>query len=193
MIASAVLWNMARVDPPEERRQTFFRFGIPVAIVHVVLLVSYFTKVIPPVPLSMTFGGIYHKVEKVEGDFKLYSLKPWYDFWSHGDKTFLSRQGEPIYCFVRIFAPTQFSHRIYLRWMLYDEHLGRYIQQDHIGMQIAGGREEGFRGYAFKSHYQPGKWRVDVETEDERVIGSIPFKVTDDTSTDDRVWMIDEG
>ena len=82
----------------------------------------------------MTFGGIYHKVVKSQGRFELYSLKSWYNFWSHGDQNFKARDNEPLFCFVRIFAPSQFSHRIFLRWQLYDKRLSTYVDQDRIGM-----------------------------------------------------------
>jgi hypothetical protein len=141
----------------------------------------------------MTFGGVYHKIEKAEGRFDLYSLRPWYNFWSHGDKVFSARDGEPVFCFVRIFAPAKFSHTVYLRWQLYDERHHHFVDQDRIGMPIAGGREDGFRGYAYKSHYQPGQWRIIVETQDERPIGEIPFSVEPDLSKDERTWMIEEG
>ncbi|HEX4922592.1 MAG TPA: DUF2914 domain-containing protein, partial [Bdellovibrionales bacterium] len=41
----------------------------------------------------------------------------------------------------------------------------------------SGGREEGFRGFTFKQNYQPGDWRVKIETTDGREIGRITFEV----------------
>jgi hypothetical protein len=185
--------RITKQDPPEIRRKQILRMVLPALGVNLVLLGAYGLKLIPPVPLSMTFGGVYHKVEKVEGRFELYSLRPWYNFWTHGDKVFAARDGEPVFCFVRIFAPAQFSHTIYLRWQLYDEKHHHYVDQDRIGMPISGGREDGFRGYAYKSHYQQGKWRIIVETQDERPIGEISFVVEPDATSDERTWMIEEG
>jgi hypothetical protein len=189
---AALVFFATRGELPEIREKNAIRLGLPALLIQLIMVTSYFLKVIPPVPLSMTFGGIYHKVEKDEAGIKLYSLKPWYNFWSHGDRTFQARAGDVLYCFVRIFAPARFGHTVYLHWYLYDEHLGQYVEQDKIPMEIHGGREEGFRGYAYKSHYQPGDWRVDVETSDERVIGDIGFSVVADPSSDERVWMIEQ-
>ena len=47
--------------------------------------------------------------------------------------------------------------------------------QDTIPIRITGGRAEGFRGYGFKSKYQPGEWKVQIETTDGREIGRIYF------------------
>jgi len=47
--------------------------------------------------------------------------------------------------------------------------------QDTIPIKIVGGRELGFRGYGFKTRYDPGKWKVHVETTDGREIGRIYF------------------
>jgi hypothetical protein len=47
--------------------------------------------------------------------------------------------------------------------------------QDSIPIRIVGGREQGFRGYGLKSNYQPGEWKVQVETTDGREIGRVYF------------------
>jgi hypothetical protein len=50
-----------------------------------------------------------------------------------------------------------------------------WLLQDSIPIDIVGGREEGFRGYGYKVNYQPGRWKVQVESEDEREIGRVYF------------------
>ena len=49
--------------------------------------------------------------------------------------------------------------------------------QDGIPISIVGGREQGFRGYGVKANHQPGEWKVQVETVDDREIGRIYFDV----------------
>ena len=42
---------------------------------------------------------------------------------------------------------------------------------------LVGGRVEGFRGFGTKSNYQPGDWKVQIETTDEREIGRVYFNL----------------
>ena len=53
-------------------------------------------------------------------------------------------------------------------------------------MTIVGGREEGFRGVTKKSNYQPGRWRVQIETSEGHEIGWIGFTVEKDESMGER-------
>jgi len=169
--------------------RSMVRLGWPPAAVLVLIVAFYGMKWIPPVPLSMQYGGIYHKVDKPDGLFRLtYPEPPWYLFWRRDSRPFLARPGDSIYCFVRVFAPRRFTHQVYLRWSMLDPRTGRYQSSDRIVLPVSGGRGEGYRGYASKSNYQPGRWRVDVETDDERVIGVVPFEVIFDSGVDPRVW-----
>ena len=54
---------------------------------------------------------------------------------------------------------------------------GSWKLQDGIPISIVGGREQGFRGYGVKANHQPGEWKVQVETVDDREIGRIYFDV----------------
>jgi hypothetical protein len=158
---------------------------IPFAIVQATFIVLYMLHILPPVPLSVSFMGIYHDVKKTENEYQLTYFRSDTKFWQHGDQTFLARQGDTIYCFVRIFAPTRFKDQLQVRWLYKDPRLG-WQSADAIPLSIVGGREEGFRGVTKKNNYQPGDWRVQIETTDEREIGRIGFTVERDDSTEPR-------
>ena len=68
---------------------------------------------------------------------------------------------------------------MYLRWEQKREG-GDWYTTDRIPLRIVGGRGLGFRGYAYKQHYQPGTWRTFVETADGREIGRLSFEIERD-------------
>jgi hypothetical protein len=149
---------------------------LPMACVLVAFLSLYVLKLIPPVPLSIPFIGIYHGVEKAGGQYRLANERPWWRFWQHGDQDFLAQKNDKIYVAFRVFSPTRFSDRVQMRWYWRDNRAG-WLLQDTIPIPIVGGRAEGFRGYGVKSNYRPGEWKVQVETTDGREIGRIYFHV----------------
>jgi len=147
---------------------------LPLAIVLLGFLGFYLARLIPPVPLSIPFIGVYHSVERTPQGYVLAHEKPWWRFWQHGDQDFRAQPGDRVFVFFRIFSPARFADRVRMRW--YWEPGGRgWLLQDSIPIDIVGGREEGFRGYGFKANYQPGRWKVQVETEDGREIGRVYF------------------
>lgn len=147
--------------------------------VPVVLFGLYHLKLIPPVPLSTLKMGIYHDIQKKEDSYLLYYNRPWYWFWQRGDQTFYAKQGDRIYFFSSIFAPTGLKHKIFVRWQI-KENQG-WQTSDTIPIDIKGGRYLGFRGMTFKENYSFGQWRVLLETEDGRELGRITFFVTPET------------
>jgi Protein of unknown function (DUF2914) len=170
---SAVAWWIARKKPdlfPRARRQML----LPLGCVLAGFLVFYYLRLIPPVPLSIPFIGVYHAVEKTPDDYRLSHERPIWRIWQHGDQEFLAQPGDKVYVFFRIFSPTRFSDQVQMRWYWKDEARG-WVLQDTIPIKIVGGRAEGFRGYGFKSNYQSGEWKVGVETMDSREIGRVYF------------------
>jgi hypothetical protein len=149
-------------------------------------LFLYLLKVIPPIPLSLQYAGIYHNLEKIEGKYHLYHQNPWYRFWHRGDQRFSARTGDKVYFFASIFAPRGFEDKIYLRFE--KEIKGKWKQSDKIPLRITGGREKGFRGFAYKENYTEGKWRAYVETQSGLEIGSISFMITNSNEETLRVW-----
>ena len=72
-----------------------------------------------------------------------------------------------------------------MHWFFADSKVG-WQSRDRIGITVTGGREEGFRGFTKKSNYEPGKWRVQIETRDGREVGRLNFTVEADDGTTPR-------
>lgn len=160
--------------------------------VQVALLLLNGLRVIPPVPLAVQASGIYHGVERVGREYRLQHERPWWRVWHRGDQDFRARAGDRVYYFVRIFAPTHFREQVVVRWY-YEEPEQGWVERGRTRLGIQGGREQGFRTYAYKAHYEPGEWRVSVETEDGREIGRLDFTVRPDERQGERAFQVDRG
>ena len=164
----------ARTRGPQLSRLAARQILKPLGIVLLGFLLLYYFRVIPPVPLSIPFIGVYHAVERTDEGYRLSHERPAWRFWHNGDQEFVARPGDKDYVFFRVFSPTRFSDQVLMRWYWKDEARG-WTLQDSIPIKIVGGREQGFRGYGFKSKYQPGAWKVQIETADSREIGRVYF------------------
>lgn len=153
-----------------------------VALVMAVLAVLhlfYQKNWIPPVPLAMREGGVYHHASRsgTGGAFLLRRERPpWYAVRSRWEHEFHYTAGDTVYCFTAIFAPTRLTKKVYHIWRHYDPARDAWVQSDRIGYALVGGRDGGFRGYTFKRQIHPGRWRVDVETDDGRLLGRVRFR-----------------
>jgi len=152
---------------------------VPLGCVLVFFLTFYLLRIIPPVPLSIPFMGVYHGVERTDAGYRLSHERPFWRIWHNGDQRFRAQDGDKVHVYFRIFSPSRFSDQVLMGWYRYEGGpKGRgWVLQDAIPIKIVGGREEGFRGYGVKTNYQPGKWKVEVETTDRREIGRIYFSV----------------
>ncbi len=173
----AVIYRRIRIHAPERIRQARQQILVPFGFVLIVFLSLYVVRLIPPVPLSIPFIGVYHDVQRSDDTFRLSHERPYWKFWHHGDQDFAAQPGDKVYAFFRIFSPARFSDEVLMRWYWKDG-AGHWKLQDSIPIKIVGGREQGFRGYGMKSNYQPGEWKLRVETMDEREIGRVYFEVT---------------
>ena len=163
--------------------------------IQAILVGAYFLGAIPPVPLSLQYIGIYHEVVPPSAQtagtttYELKHQRPWWKPWQHGDQTFRARSGDVVYCFARVFAPTGFRDAIYVRWLF--EGQSGWQDAGRARLDISGGRDQGFRAIATKKNYQPGRWRVEVETDDGRDLGVIHFDLISDASADVREYKTD--
>lgn len=150
-----------------------------VGLLYVGFNILYFTNVIPPIPLSLKDIGIYHSVIRFENDtYQLKYEKPaWWEFYRDSDKVFHPSQGDNVYCFASVFAPTRLNTEIYHRWEYYDESTGVWLEHGRYTYKIIGGRGGGFRGYTQIGNFREGNWRCTVETERGQSLGRATFRV----------------
>ncbi|MGH8741334.1 MAG: DUF2914 domain-containing protein, partial [Burkholderiales bacterium] len=169
-LAAVAAWIRRKAPElfPRARRQIL----LPLGGVLVGFLAFYLFRLIPPVPLSIPFIGVYHGVERTEQGYLLSHERPAWRFWHNGDQQFVAQPGDKVYVYFRVFSPANFSDQVLLRWYRKGE---RWSLQDTIPIRIVGGREAGFRGYGVKTNYQSGEWKVQVETTDGREIGRVYF------------------
>lgn len=156
----------------------FWRITAVVCGLFVILNIFYAQNWIPPVPLSLKEGAIYHHVSRQEDFYKLAFQKPkWYQFWKSSDDPFYFAEGDSVFCFTAIFAPTALNKNIYHVWQKYFPNRKEWLVTDQLGFEITGGRKGGYRGYTFKRNVSPGDWRVDVMTGDDLILGRINLKI----------------
>ncbi len=137
----------------------------------------YFLSVLPPLPLAMQKSGAYTSVKRVGRIFYATGEhQPW-QTWIGADPVVHLQKSEKVYAFSAVFAPTRLSTTIRHVWQRYDDKTNEWRTVQTKLYTINGGREKGFRGYTVKSNPAPGRWRVDVQTVDERLIGRIVFRV----------------
>ena len=193
-LSAGVVWLVADrlAGTGDDRKTVRARLFTPALVVCLVIGGLYVFRLIPPVPLSVQFQGIYHEVRREEGAFVLtYEKPPLYLFWRRDSRPFRRRPGDRLHYFVRVFAPTRFQHEVFARWD-YRGAEGGWSMRDRIRLPIVGGRAKGFRAYAVKSNFEPGQWRVTAETEDGRAMAAITFTVKEDQGAAERKWRTTE-
>ena len=169
---------------PEHKAEVRRHVVYPFAAVAALFAALYFAKAIPPVPLSLSEIGIYHEVRREAGRFRLTSTRPRWKFWQRGDQAFLARPGDAIYCWVSVFSPTNFRESLEVHWRFREP--DGWGDPEKIVLPIAGGRDEGWRGFTVKAKHKPGRWRVEIVTSDGRELGRIALTVAPDDSTSPR-------
>ena len=145
----------------------------------VVINVSYFTNILPPLPLSAEHAGVYHSVWRVPGAYlaKNEINQPWQVRYLGFTPTLHVIPGEWLYAYGAVFAPTALATTVVHRWQWYDPIRKAWTTKSVISYPIIGGRDGGYRGHSAFPVRDVGKWRVNIETDDGRIIARLPFTV----------------
>ncbi|MFC1625325.1 DUF2914 domain-containing protein [Patescibacteria group bacterium] len=148
--------------------------------IYLIFNLLYFTNIIPPIPLSLKEIGIYHFVERNNGQYSVqFEPAPWYLFFKDFNSDFHWVKNTPVYAYSAVFAPTKLNTTIFHRWSYFDEEKDDWVKKSQLGFSISGGRDGGYRGYTMKTSMESGKWRVDVITSRGQVLGRTKFEIVE--------------
>jgi hypothetical protein len=158
----------------ESKKMIFF------LILGIFVLVNllYFTNLIPPIPLSLKDGGIYHSVLKNgAGKYDVsYEDHGWRDYFNlYPD--FHEVPGEPVYAFSAIFSPQNLDLTIIHEWQYFNEAQNKWITEGLVRLSVVGGGTNGFHTYSLRHDLVAGKWRVNIKTLQGLVIGRLRFNI----------------
>lgn len=170
------LWLLSLINKPRFRADARrIRYGMIAVLV--VINLSYFTSVLPPLPLAAKAGGIYHNVTRTSAGYEA--------TWETGESWLVRylgfapaihiMPGQSVYAYSAIFAPTQLSTTVVHQWQWYDSKKGSWVTRAAISYPIEGGRDDGYRGYSAILPHDAGQWRVNVETISGLLIARLPF------------------
>jgi hypothetical protein len=151
-----------------------------IASIYIIMIVFHWLNLIPPVPLAMKYGGIYHHVSKNSSE-NIYILKykkpAWYQIFKYDDSEFHYLPNDTVFCFTSVFAPTSLTKKIAHEWQYFSERKDEWIRTDRTVYRLTGGRDGGYRGYTFKKNIETGLWRVNIVTDDDQIVGRIKFTI----------------
>ena len=175
LLAAAILYILYRKTALKSREQ-YWRALAVLAVLFLFMNLLYLFNWIPPVPLSMKDGGIFHHVHRVDEVYNVrYEAPAWYQFYRDDDDIFHHAPGDTVFCYASVFAPARLDTRIFHHWQLYSPRTAQWVTTDRMPYQIFGGRDGGYRGFTYKRNLEAGEWRVDVETEKGIVLGRRSF------------------
>jgi len=146
-------------------------------VIFIVMNTFYFANLIPPVPLSIREERVYHDVHRSGNDY-LVEAEP-ETFWQKLElhPTIHLAPNQIAYIYSSIYSPTDLDTDIIHDWQHYDDSAKKWISVSKVSFHVLGGRQEGYRGYSYKSHVEAGSWRVYTETVRGQILGRYQFTV----------------
>lgn len=180
LILTTFLVFILRLAAPQHFKQSLRAATGSILGIYIVFNVMYFANIIPPIPLAIKEIGVYHNVKKTVSGYKVvYEPTVWFHFWKRESKIFHRMDGEPVFVFSSIFSPTDLNTEISHKWFYFDEKANQWLEKSIVSFLITGGRANGYRGFSVKENIDAGKWRVDVVTGRNQIIGRINFEVVE--------------
>lgn len=167
-----------RKSPSTRREISIGKLSGIILAIYLTINGLYYFNMIPPVPLSMKEGLVAYNVEKADNFYHVtYDPDKSYKFWEAFNPQLSYTQGDTVFAFTSIFAPTDLNKAIAHRWKWLDTETNTWQVSDVIDYEISGGRDDGYRGFTYKTNIHPGLWEVDVITKEGLILGSMEFEI----------------
>jgi len=149
-----------------------------ISSITIIINFLYFTNLIPPIPLSLKDAGVYHSIQKNgEGNYEVtyenYDWKRYFKLYPD----FKEISGASVYAFSAIFSPKNLNITILHEWQHYDDIQNKWNTERVVSLPLIGGRDGGFRTYSSRTNLVSGRWRVNVKTEQNQIIGRLRFNI----------------
>jgi hypothetical protein len=177
-VALVIFFALMRVVAglgPQEWRATRAQVGLGAALVYVLMNIFYFAGVLPPLPIALSAGGVYHYIAKVGAKYKAVAEPQSWSVRFGAPAVMHVKAGEPLYVYSAVFAPVKLNTKVQHRWQRYDAAHYSWRTISTVTYAINGGRDGGYRGYTLSHKITPGQWRVDVDLPNGHIIGRIRF------------------
>ena len=155
----------------------------PVWVIAGLLMVAYRADMIPPVPLVKQAVVVAYDLEKSpQGYWMTVEKSPWWNFWRVDNEHLYLAPGQRLVCFSSVFAPQGLQTKLVHDWQ--KKVAGRWVSVSTPGFSLAGGRDNGYRGYTYKSNVTAGEWRVKIQTATRQTIAVSTFNVSIGTESE---------
>src|SRR5262249_28845687 len=127
LVITLLLYAIARIAPEIVRREQT-RVARSIAIIFIIFNALYFTNAIPPLPLALKDGGVYHSVtHNDDGTYTLqYEPLTWYQHYLRYNTVIHISPSDPVFVWTSIFAPSGLSTTIFHQWQHYDVASGKW-------------------------------------------------------------------
>ena len=161
---------------PVARTQRWWLLSVVVGVFGVLTALQV-SNLVPPIPLSLREAGVYRDVHRIGNDYQLVGDPEtfWQQFLQQHSLQ-LDATGH-VYVYTTVYSPADLSTTIYHRWEYYNPTSKTWEEKGVLSYAMQGGRNDGYRGFTFKTIHQPGKWRVTVQTERGQALGRIAFEL----------------
>lgn len=179
-IALVIFFALMRVVKglgPQEWRASRVEVAVGTALVYALINIFYFAGVLPPLPIALSAGGVYHFVRKAGDKYQAVAEPQSWKVRFGAPSVMHVKPGEALYVYSAVFAPVKLNTKVQHRWQRYDAARHSWRTVSTVTYQIVGGRDDGYRGYTLSRRITPGQWRVDVDLPNGHIIGRVRFDV----------------